>query len=63
MWGRVIVGVVLCLVGITWFFQGIDVLKGSFMTGHAVWAVFGVIALLIGLALLRGAQRARGSRT
>ena len=55
---RMVVGVILVLVGIVWFFQGINVIKGSFMTGQAIWAVIGVIAVLFGAALIRGARRA-----
>ena len=51
------VAVVLGLVGTLWFFQGIGVAEGSFMTGHAIWSVFGVVLLLFAIALLRGARR------
>ena len=43
MRGRLVVGVLMCVVGGVWFLQGIDVLKGSFMTGQGVWTVIGVI--------------------
>lgn len=56
---RVVVGVVLCLVGVVWIGQGLDVIKGSFMTGHGVWAVFGVLLILFALALFTGARRIR----
>jgi hypothetical protein len=48
----------LCVVGAVWFFQGIGVLKGSFMTGTWFWTVVGVI--LFGLGL-RMTLRARSS--
>ncbi len=47
------IGVVLCLVGLLWFGQGVGVIGGSFMTGQGVWAVLGVVAILLGLSLLR----------
>ena len=59
MWLRVVVGVVLCVVGGVWIGQGVGVIHGSFMTGHAVWAVIGAIALVFGAALLSGARRSR----
>lgn len=58
MRGRLIVGILLCVVGAVWFFQGIGVLKGSFMTGTWFWTVVGVI--LFGLGL-RMTLRARSS--
>ena len=42
----------LILVGGVWFLQGIDVIKGSFMTGEAVWAVIGVVCVVAGVTLL-----------
>jgi hypothetical protein len=56
---RLVVGVVLCLIGVVWFGQGIGAIGGSFMTGEAVWAVIGAICVIIGAALLRGALRRR----
>jgi hypothetical protein len=63
MWTRGIAGVVLCLAGAVWIAQGTDVLHGSGMSGQGLWAVIGVICLLVGLALLTRAWRpARASR-
>jgi hypothetical protein len=47
-----VVGVLLVLVGCGWFLQGINVLPGSFMTGQIEWAVYGGVAVVVGLALL-----------
>ena len=47
-----IVGVILVLFGTVWFLQGINVLPGSFMTGQIQWAVYGGIAVVIGIGLL-----------
>jgi uncharacterized membrane protein HdeD (DUF308 family) len=46
-----VLGVLLMLVGIVWILQGINVLPGSFMTGQMQWAVYGAIAVVVGLAL------------
>jgi hypothetical protein len=43
-----IVAVVALLAGVVFFFQGIGVIPGSFMTGRSEWAV-------IGAALVAGA--------
>jgi hypothetical protein len=59
MWPRLIIGVVLCLTGAVWIGQGVGAVKGSFMTGHAEWAVIGAVAFFFGLALLVGARRMR----
>ncbi len=47
-----IIGALLIIVGGVWFAQGIDILGGSPMTGHAQWAVIGSVAILIGAAVL-----------
>jgi hypothetical protein len=44
--------VVLLLMGTVWFFQGISVLPGSFMTGQIKWAIYGGIADVLGVVLL-----------
>jgi len=55
----VIIGVVLVAIGVVWFFQGIGVIHGSFMTGEALWAVIGGIAVFLGGSLLAGDRRRR----
>jgi hypothetical protein len=40
-------------VGAVWIGQGVGVIGGSFMSGRAVWAVIGAIAVLFGVSLLR----------
>ena len=47
-----IVGVILIVFGTIWFLQGINVLPGSFMTGQIQWAVYGGIAVVVGIGLL-----------
>jgi hypothetical protein len=56
---RVVVGVLLLLVGLVWVFQGAGVLKGSFMTGEALWLIIGVLVAVVGAGLLLGAVRQR----
>lgn len=46
-----IVAVVALLAGVVFFFQGIGVIPGSFMTGRSEWAVIGV-ALVAGAGAL-----------
>ncbi|HEX9504938.1 MAG TPA: hypothetical protein VGA62_02920 [Acidimicrobiia bacterium] len=52
MWIRRAIAVVLLVVGGAWFFQGIGVIEGSFMTGEALWAMIGVVCVLAGIALM-----------
>jgi hypothetical protein len=57
MWTRGVVGIVVFLVGAVWIGQGLNVLHGSGMSGHGVWAAIGAVFVLVGLALLRSAAR------
>jgi hypothetical protein len=54
-----VVGLLLMLIGGTWFLQGINVLPGSFMTGQVKWAVNGGIAAAVGLILIIAVNRRR----
>lgn len=57
---RIVIGVLLVLVGGVWFFQGVGVIGGSFMSGEIVWSVIGFPMVFVGALLIR-AGRARGS--
>ena len=46
-------GVAMILIGAIWILQGVNVLPGSFMTGHIEWAVYGAIAAAAGFGLFR----------
>jgi len=63
MWVRGIIGVLLCVVGVVWIAQGTNVLHGSGMSGHGLYAVFGAVVFVIGAALLTWAWRIRNSGT
>jgi hypothetical protein len=57
---RVVIRIVanlLIAVGSIWFLQGINVLPGSFMTGQIRWAVYGGIAVAVGIGALFVAKR------
>jgi hypothetical protein len=56
---RLVLAGVLVLLGLVWFFQGIGVLPGSFMSGEPVWAVIGGALVVLGASLVLRA-RARG---
>ncbi|MDP3853233.1 hypothetical protein [Phenylobacterium sp.] len=55
-----VLGAVLCGVGVIWILQGIGFLPGSFMSGQMVWAAIGVVAVIVGLAMLGVVRRRRG---
>jgi uncharacterized membrane protein len=57
-----IIGVLLILEGGAWFLQGINVLPGSVMSGQTQWAVYGGLAVLIGIGLLVFANRRAASK-
>lgn len=59
--GLRLVGFVLLFMGTVWFFQGVGLLPGSFMSGQPRWAVNGVIAVAVGLVFLVLSRRL-GSR-
>lgn len=52
-----IIGYVLAVFGVIWFFQGIGVLPGSFMSGQTKWAVIGSITALVGAGLVLAGRR------
>jgi hypothetical protein len=50
-------GLVCLVAGTVFFFQGIGVIGGSFMSGSTTWAVIGPLVDLAGLGLLALARR------
>ncbi len=62
-WFLIIGGVLLILVGIVWFFQGINVLLGSFMSGNSLYAVLGGVLVVIGSLMLYFSNRMRRSNS
>ncbi|HET8784261.1 MAG TPA: hypothetical protein VFM38_01400 [Candidatus Limnocylindrales bacterium] len=58
MRGRLTAGVLLALVGLVWIGQGLGLLRGSsFMVDDIRWAVAGVVAVVVGVALVVSARR------
>jgi hypothetical protein len=62
VWIRGIIGALLCLAGIVWILQGVNVLHGSMMSGRGGYAVLGAGVLVLGVFLLAWAWRRRGAR-
>lgn len=47
-----LLGVLVALVGLIWFLQGIGVLQGSVMSNTAQWTLIGILMLVIGGGIL-----------
>ncbi len=60
-WFLNILGVVLVLIGVVWFFQGINILLGSFMSGNSLYSVLGIILVVAGIIILAFSNRPRKS--
>ncbi len=58
-WFLNILGVVLILIGVVWFFQGINILLGSFMSGNSLYSVLGIILVVVGIIVLAFTNRKR----
>ncbi len=58
-WLLNIIGVILILVGIVWFLQGINILLGSFMSGDPLYSVLGILLVAVGMILLAFTNRRR----
>lgn len=56
------VGVLMCLVGVVFIGQGVNVIHGSSMSGHGGYAALGAVLLVVGLALVAWAWRRGGTR-
>ena len=50
--GLNVVGILIVLVGLIWFLQGIGVLLGSFMSNTTQWTLIGILMLVIGSGIL-----------
>jgi hypothetical protein len=58
-WVQLTLGTALIATGVVWILQGLDVLKGSFMTESAFWAWMGALAVLFGLPVVTWGFRRR----
>ncbi len=56
-WAYVIVGAVLFLVGLVWTLQGLDIVKGSFMSGAKLWLAIGLLVGIGGIFLVSSGIR------
>ena len=54
------IGGLLVLVGAVWLLQGLNIVRGSFMSGNIVWSVIGAVLLLGGAVRIALTGRRRG---
>lgn len=59
-WVKLVVGILLGLIGLVWIGQGLNLIKGSGMTGQLQWAVIGAVLIVVAGWLLWGFARDRG---
>ena len=58
--GLFALALLLCVVGMVWVLQGMNLLGGSYMSGDPFWAQMGVVLWLVGLGLLFLSRRGVG---
>lgn len=58
-WMWLVIGMLAVAVGLVWTLQGLNVLGGSVMSGHTIWAVIGPIVGVVGLVLVTIGLRRR----
>ncbi|MET9085885.1 hypothetical protein ABZX77_29075 [Streptomyces sp. NPDC004237] len=51
-WITLGLGVLLILFGVGWTLQGMNVMKGSAMSGVTLWAVVGPVVAIVGVVML-----------
>jgi hypothetical protein len=55
-----VIGAMLILAGTVWFLQGINILPESFMTGQIQWAIYGGLAVFLGIGAVAWSVRGKG---
>jgi hypothetical protein len=60
-WVWIIVGALALATGVLWTLQGLNIVKGSVMTGQFIYVIVGPIVALVGLALVVIGLRRRPS--
>jgi len=61
LWLRLIGGVLIGLLGLVWLGQGLNLIKGSFMTGQIQWAIVGAVLVVVAAWLIYGAVRSKAA--
>lgn len=56
---RLLLVLILAAVGVVWIGQGLNVIKGSAMTGAPVWAVIGAALIVVAAFVFRSGWQHR----
>lgn len=48
----IVLGAAFLLTGVVWILQGLDIVRGTFMSGQAFWGWTGVVCAIVGVAAL-----------
>jgi hypothetical protein len=56
---RILLGAILLVTGVVWFFQGLGAIDGYGMSGQAEWSVIGGVLIVVAIGLLVGARKLR----
>ena len=54
---RLIIAIVLALIGLFWLAQGLDVIKGSAMSGTSFWAIVGIVLIALAAVIVARERR------
>jgi hypothetical protein len=58
-WVWLVIGVLAVLAGIVWTLQGLNILHGSYMSGHLRYTALGLVVGVVGVVLLAVGMRRR----
>jgi len=59
----IVVGVLVLLAGLVWAGQGLNLIRGSSMTGNRMWFYIGLVAAVVGVVLIVvGTRKGRTAR-
>jgi hypothetical protein len=59
---RIVLGIVLFLIGLLWIGQGVGIIAGSMMSGQAIYALLGLLCVVVGVWLLSSTMLPRSGR-
>ncbi|HEY7782273.1 MAG TPA: hypothetical protein VIC85_18930 [Ktedonobacterales bacterium] len=61
-WVILIIGILAIAFGLLWTLQGLNIVRGGFMSGHIQYTVLGVVVGIIGIVLVVTSARRRAPK-